>query len=70
MAFLSGIGKWLAHVVLGWLFDLIKGAVEKYFERKRKEREREEENEEKAKKLEEAKSEQEVIDAGDDLLRR
>jgi hypothetical protein len=67
---LAAIGKWLIHILLGWLFDLIKGAVEKYLEAKRKKKEREESNQAAQEKLEKAESEQEIIDAGGDLLRR
>lgn len=70
MAFLSGIGKWILQVVLGWLFDLVKSEVAKYQERKRLERERKERSEAAIKKLEEATSEQEIIDAGSDVLKR
>lgn len=70
MAFLSGIGKWVLQVVLGWLFGLVKSEVEKYQERKRLEKERKEANEAAVIKLEEAQSEEEVIRDGGDLLSR
>lgn len=67
---MQAIGAWLVKVLLGWLFDLFKGLVEKYLERKRVEKEREEDNKKAEQKLEEAQSEQEIIDAGSDHLRR
>lgn len=67
---MSAIGKWLVQVLLGWLLDALKDWYEQYQNKKRIERERKEANEAAAKKLEEAKSEQEVVDAGSDLLSR
>ena len=67
---MQAIGKWLVGIVLGWLFDLIKGLVEKYMERKRKEKERAEDNAKAEEKLEKAETENEVVEAGSDLLRR
>ena len=67
---MAAIGKWLVHILLGWLFDLIKDAVEKYLASKRKEKERKEDNEAAQEKLEKAETEQEVIDAGSELLKR
>jgi predicted outer membrane lipoprotein len=67
---MAAIGKWLVGVVLGWAFDLIKGLVEAYMARKKKEKEVAEDNKAAEQKLEEAESEQEVIDAGGDLLKR
>ena len=67
---MGAIGKWIITIVLGWLFDLIKGLVEKWAERQRKAKERDEDNKKAEEKLEEAKSEEEVIEAGSELLKR
>lgn len=67
---MNAIGKWLVGVVLGWLMEYLHRLAEMYFVRKQREKEREEDNKKAEQKLEEAESEQEIIDAGSDLLRR
>lgn len=67
---MAAFGKWIVGVVLGWLVDWIRGLVDTYLEKKRKEREREEDNKKAEVKLEQAETEQEIIDAGADHLRR
>jgi hypothetical protein len=64
------IVKWLVGAALGWLADFISNLWAKYQERKRVEKEREDANKAAEKKLEEARSEEEVIDAGSEHLRR
>lgn len=67
---MQAIAKWLIGILLGWLFEYFRELAEKYWERTQKEKERAEENVAAQEKLEEAKSEQEVVQAGSELLRR
>lgn len=67
---MQAIGKWLVGAILGWLVDFVMKLWSKYQEKKRKEKEREEDNLKAEEKLEKAETEQEVIDAGSDLLKR
>lgn len=67
---MQAIGKWLLSFLFGWLADYIRELVNEYVSRKRIEREREEANAKAEQKLEEAKSEQEIIDAGSEHLKR
>lgn len=66
----ANIGKWLVGVVLGWLFEYVKELVEKYRERERAKKARAESNQAAEQKLEEAQSEQEIIDSGAAHLKR
>lgn len=67
---MAAIGKWLLEATLGWLVGYLTKLAERWLERQKKQKERKEDNEAAEKKLEEAESEKEVIDAGADLLRR
>lgn len=67
---MSAIGKWLVGAILGWLTDWITQMWKDYQQRKAKEKERAEDNAAASEKLENADTEQEVIDAGSDLLTR
>lgn len=64
------IGKWLISAVLGWVAEFIRGLIAAYMERKRREAARVDDNKAAEQKLEGAQSEQEIIDAGSDHLRR
>jgi hypothetical protein len=67
---MQAIGKWLVGAVLGWLFDLVRDWYLKRKEKERKEQERKDDNEAAVEKLEQAETEDEVVEAGSDLLRR
>lgn len=67
---MAAIGKWLVITILGWLADLIRRLFEAYLERQRKKEEQAKDNKAAQEKLEQAQSEQEVIDAGSELLKR
>jgi hypothetical protein len=67
---LAKLGQWLVSAVLGWLVTFVTDMITEYRERKRIAKEREEANKAAEQKLENAQTEQEVIDAGSDLLNR
>ncbi len=67
---LANLGKWLVGILLGWLVEYVRGLIEEYRRRKEKEKARTEDNAQAEVKLEEAQSEQEIIDAGSNHLRR
>lgn len=66
----KALGSWLGKLLLGWVISLAQKAVSNYLTRKRTADKRADENKQAEKKLEEAKSEEEVISAGSDLLSR
>jgi hypothetical protein len=68
---LQALLKWLIHtVLLDWLFEKIKELVASHQAKKKKEEEAVKNNDEAEAKLEKAETEQDVIDAGKDLLGR
>lgn len=67
---MAAIGRWLVYVILGWALDLARAYFVKRAARKQELADLKEENRLILEKLKEAKSEEERIKAGGDLLRR
>lgn len=67
---MSKILEWLIKPILDWIWGKLSAAIAAYQERRAAEKARQESNKQAEEKLQNAKTEEEVIDSGSDLLLR